>query len=169
MTRLDSAIRRLTAQRNLLDWAAKEIAGRPGLILELGLGNGRTYDHLRARLSGRDIYVFERSPAAHPDCIPPPDRLIVGDVFETLPAFLQRFGRNCAALIHADIGTGDDAANRRMALRLSPLIQPLLQPEALLVADRAFDLPGCADISGAAGVEEGRYYVYLRLPEQLAA
>jgi hypothetical protein len=53
MTRLDSAIRRLMAQRALLDWAAQDIASRPGLVLELGLGNGRTYDHLRERLPGR--------------------------------------------------------------------------------------------------------------------
>jgi S-adenosyl-L-methionine methyltransferase len=52
MTRLDSAIRRLTAQRDLLDWASEEIAPG-GLVLELGLGNGRTYDHLRDRLPGR--------------------------------------------------------------------------------------------------------------------
>src|SRR4051812_41343381 len=45
MTRLDSAIRRLTAQRDLLNWAAQAI-GPTGLVLELGLGNGRTYDHL---------------------------------------------------------------------------------------------------------------------------
>ena len=52
MTRLDSVIRRLTAQRDLLNWAAEEISPA-GLILELGLGNGRTYDHLRTRLPDR--------------------------------------------------------------------------------------------------------------------
>ena len=43
MTRLDSVIRRLQAQRSVIDWAAGEVASRRGLILELGLGNGRTY------------------------------------------------------------------------------------------------------------------------------
>ena len=104
MTRLDSVIRRLTAQRDLLDWAAEDI-GPTGLILELGLGNGRTYDHLRTKLPGRKIYAFERSPAAHPDCYPPEGYLIVGDIFETLPAFIERFGQGSAALIHTDIGT----------------------------------------------------------------
>ena len=36
MTRLDSAIRRLTAQRDLLDWAARNISPA-GLVLEIGL------------------------------------------------------------------------------------------------------------------------------------
>ena len=30
-----------------LDWAVAAIGDRPGAIVELGLGNGRTYDHLR--------------------------------------------------------------------------------------------------------------------------
>ena len=92
MTRLDSVIRRLTAQRDLLDWAAGEI-DPGGLVLELGLGNGRTYDHLRDRLPGREIYVFERSPAAHPSCMPADSYMIVGDIFDTLPDFTRRFGR----------------------------------------------------------------------------
>jgi len=161
MTRLDSVIRRLTAQRDLLDWATREISAQ-GLVLELGLGNGRTYDHLRARLPGREIYVFERSPAAHPDCMPPEGYLIVGDIFETLPLFTERFGAGSAALIHSDIGTGDEEANRELAKRLSPLLETLLQPGGMILADRAFDLPSCTDISSRTGVAEGRYFVYRR-------
>jgi hypothetical protein len=161
MTRLDSAIRRLTAQRDVLDWASREIAPT-GLVLEIGLGNGRTYDHLRCRLPARDIYAFERSPAAHPDCFPPEGRLIVGDVFETLPPFTERFGRGSAALIHVDIGTGDEELNRSLALRLSPLLEALLQPGGLLLGDRAFEMPHCDDISARTGIPEGRYFVYRR-------
>jgi hypothetical protein len=161
MTRLDSVIRRLTAQRDLLDWAAQDI-GPTGLVLELGLGNGRTYDHLRTKLPGREIYAFERSPAAHPDCYPPEGYLIVGDIFETLPAFIERAGQGSAALIHTDIGTGDEAANRQLALRLSPLLDSLLQPGGLLIADRAFEMPSCTDISSRTSVPEGRYFVYRR-------
>jgi S-adenosyl-L-methionine methyltransferase len=161
MTRLDSAIRRLTAQRDLLDWASREI-GPTGLVLEIGLGNGRTYDHLRARLPGREIYVFERSPAAHPDCFPPEGYLIVGDIFETLPAFIARFGQGPAALVHIDIGSGNEEANRRLALQLAPILESLLQPGGLLLADRAFEMPSCRDISSQTGVQEGRYFVYCR-------
>jgi S-adenosyl-L-methionine methyltransferase len=161
MTRLDSVIRRLSAQRDLLNWAAEDI-GPTGLVLELGLGNGRTYDHLRNKLPGREIYAFERSPAAHPDCYPPEGYLIVGDIFETLPVFIERLGQGSAALIHTDIGTGDEEANCRLALRLSPLLDSLLQPGGLLIADRAFELPSCTDISSQTGVPEGRYFVYRR-------
>lgn len=167
MTRLDSAIRRLSAQRDLLNWAVGRVSST-GLVLELGLGNGRTYDHLRAGLPGREIYVFERSPAAHPDCFPPEGYLIIGDVLETLPVFIERFGQGCAALVHTDIGTGDEKLNLKLVRRLSPLLADLLQPGGMLLADRAFEMPGCADISSEAGAAKGRYFVYQQTTNTVA-
>ena len=70
MSRLDSFIRRLEAQRACLNQAALAIAALPGPVLELGLGNGRTYDHLRELLPGREIFVFEREPPVSPEFTP---------------------------------------------------------------------------------------------------
>ena len=80
MSRLDTFIRRLQAQRLCLDVLAERLQGLPGPVLELGLGNGRTYDHLRERFPGRAIFVFDRQVAAHPDCIPPAEQLRLGDL-----------------------------------------------------------------------------------------
>jgi len=159
LTRLDKAIRRLQAQRACLDWAVAEIARVPGVVLELGLGNGRTFDHLRARLRERDIYVFERNPQAHPASTPAPDRLIVGNLEDTLPANRARFACR-AAFIHSDIGTGDDDRNRRFADWLGPQLLPLLAPGALLASDQM--LPALADlrIPPPEGVGEDRYFLY---------
>ena len=55
MSRLDSFIRRLEAQRACLNRAADTIRGIDGIVLELGLGNGRTYDHLRALFPDREF------------------------------------------------------------------------------------------------------------------
>jgi hypothetical protein len=158
-TRLDSAIRRLEAQRACLDWAIGEIAGVPGVVLELGLGNGRSFDHLRAHLADREIHVFERSPAAHPSCTPAADRLIVGNLEETLPLARARFAGR-VAFIHSDIGTGDDDRNRRFAEWLGPQILPLLAPAAIVASDQK--LEALADFTAPLppGVEEGRYYLY---------
>ena len=82
MSRLDSFIARMQAQRDCLNFLKPAIDALPGPILEVGLGNGRTYDHLRDLFPGRDIYVFERKVAAHPDCIPPDDRLFLGEARE---------------------------------------------------------------------------------------
>ena len=56
MSRLERFILRLKAQRNCLDAAAALLAGLDGPILELGLGSGRTYDHLRDRFPDREIF-----------------------------------------------------------------------------------------------------------------
>jgi len=59
MSRLDSFIRRLEAQRQCLNHCAGLIAEVDGPILEVGLGNGRTFDHLREIFPSREIFVFE--------------------------------------------------------------------------------------------------------------
>jgi len=159
VSRLDSFIRRLEAQRACLDHAASLIAGLDGAVLELGLGNGRTYDHLRELFPSRDIYVCERQVAAHPDCVPPPERLILGDMRETLPAARARFERG-VALAHLDAGTGDAAANRVLAAALIPLVVPLLCAGAVLVSDPPFDRADLELLPLPEGIALGRYHLY---------
>ena len=162
LTRLDKAIRRLKAQRTCLDWAVAEIADIPGSVLELGLGNGRTFDHLRARMPERDIYVFERNPQAHPASTPAADRLIVGNLEDTLAASRARFAGR-AALVHSDIGTGDDARNQRLAAWLGPEIRPFLAPGAVVASDQELAALAAFRTPPPQGVQADRYYLY-RLP-----
>lgn len=156
MSRLDSAIRRLQAQRACLDDAARRIADRPGVVLELGLGNGRTYDHLREHLTAREIHVFERKVRAHPDCIPPDDRLFLGDVEETLARAAESLAGR-AVLVHSDIGTGEAARNAALAETVAGLLPPLLAPGAVLVSDQVLPLPGAETLPLPDGVKPGRY------------
>lgn len=158
MSRLDSFIQRLQAQRACLDWAVEAISDVPGAIIEIGLGNGRTYDHLRAKQTGREIFVFERQVAAHPDCIPDPDHLILGDLAETLPGAAHRLP--AAALIHVDIGTGDEVATRATADWLGPRLAPLIAPGGLVLSDQRLDLPGCPSCPPPVAVPAGRYFIY---------
>ena len=161
MSRLESFIRRLDAQRLCLDWAAREVAARPGAVLELGLGNGRTYDHLRARLgTGRAIFAFDRQLAAHPDCVPPPERLVLGDLRDTLPAFATR--GVAVALAHADLGSGDVAATAALAAWLGPQLAALLPPGGLVLSDQALDTAELAAIGLPPGVPGDRYFAYRR-------
>lgn len=167
MSRLDSFIRRLQAQRRCIDHAVELIAELPGPILELGLGNGRTYDHLRERLPEREIYVFERKVAAHPDCIPPDNRLFLGDVHETLIEASERLGGQ-AVLAHCDIGTGHKAATVALAEEITPLLQRLLAPNAVVMSDQVMLFPTESILPLPEGVKEGRYYMY-QLPPVLTA
>ncbi len=161
MSRLDSFIRRLEAQRACLDHAAQLIAGLSGNVLEFGLGNGRTYDHLRSHLNGRDIYVFDRQIAAHPDCVPPADHLFIGEFLETLPCAATELGAH-SALAHLDIGTGDVAASQALAGKMSPLVLRLLKPGAIVVSDQPINDPALEAMPLPAGIEPGRYFLRRR-------
>lgn len=159
MSRLDSFIRRMEAQRSCLNWAAAQVERLPGPVLELGLGNGRTYDHLRELLPGRAIHVFERRVACHPDCVPPPGRLFLGEVAETLPRAAAALGRT-AALIHTDLGTGDAAENAAMASAIAPALAALLAPGGVCVANHELTVEGWTPEPPPDDVPAGRYFLY---------
>ncbi|WP_281683984.1 class I SAM-dependent methyltransferase [Thalassobaculum salexigens] len=163
MSRLDSMIRRLEAQRSTLNDAAARVEGRSGIALEFGLGNGRTYDHLRAILPGREIYVFDRQVAAHPDCIPPDDRLYLGDLFETLPRAAAELG-GTAVLAHLDIGTGDKEESVALSRRAAPMVADLLAPGGVVVSDQPLDgVDAFSPLPLPQGVKPGRIYLYERV------
>jgi hypothetical protein len=159
MSRLDSAIRRLQAQRACLDHAASLVRDLPGPVVELGLGNGRTYDHLRRILPGRAIFAFDRRLAAHPDCIPDQAHLVLGDFADTLPGALGRIGAP-AALIHADTGTGEAERNARLAAWLAPHLARLAAPGGIILSDQELAGIAAQALPLPPGVAAGRYFLY---------
>jgi len=162
VSRLDSFIRRLEAQRACLEAAADLVAGLDGDVLELGLGNGRTYDHLRKLFPHRKIYVCERTVAAHPDCVPPSELLLLGDMRETLPAVRARLADR-VVLAHLDPGNGEIAASKALADHLAPLIVPLLQLNGVLVSEPAVTADELSALPLPDGIEAGRYNLYRRI------
>jgi S-adenosyl-L-methionine methyltransferase len=159
VSRLDSFIRRLQAQRACLNLAADLIRELEGEILELGLGNGRTYDHLRQLFPDRKIYVCERRVAAHPDCVPPAELLLLGDMRDTLQKARKLLGGR-VALAHLDPATGDVAASRALAAEVAPLIVPLLRPGGVLVSESAIAWQGLSPMALPGGLAPGRYNLY---------
>ena len=159
MSRLDSFIRRLEAQRACLDLAADLVRQLDGDVLELGLGNGRTYDHLRQLFPDRKIYVFDRRVAAHPDCVPPAELLLLGDMRDTLQTASELLGSR-VALAHLDPATGDGAASRALAAELAPLIMPLLRPGGMLVSEPAIARDELSPVPLPESVAPGRYNLY---------
>jgi len=159
VSRLDSFIRRLEAQRACLDLAAHLVWELDGDVLELGLGNGRTYDHLRQLFPDRKIYVCERRVAAHPDCVPPAELLLLGDMRDTLQTARELLGGR-VALAHLDPATGDVAASRALAAQVAPLIVPLLRPGGVLVSEPAIARRGLSPMALPEGLTPGRYNLY---------
>jgi hypothetical protein len=159
LTRLDKLLFRLEAQRACLGWAIGEIAGRPGIVFELGLGHGRTYDHLRRHLRDRDIYVFDREVDCIADCTPPDDRLVLGDIADTLASAAQRF-RGKVVLAHADMGTYDAAENLVRGAVLSRLLPAVLEQGAIVLSDLPLQLDGATPLPLPAGARQGQYFIY---------
>ena len=159
MSRLDSFIRRLEAQRACINWAAAHISGIPGHVLEIGLGNGRTYDHLRETLDERDIFVIERSPNPHAACMPAAERLLLGDLRDVLTNRSTEF-KHQFALVHSDIGTGDPEHGRMMAKSLSEHLPPWIVAGGVVISDQQLSNPSLISISLPDGIAENRYFLY---------
>ncbi|MDX1710492.1 MAG: class I SAM-dependent methyltransferase [Rhodovibrionaceae bacterium] len=134
-SRLARMIRRLETQRIALEWAAAEISGLPGPVIELGLGKGRTYDHLRLLMPEREILVFDKLLHAPKDCIPPEADFFLGDFLETAGQARERIGEG-AVLAHADIGSDDREKDARRVAAMAPVLDRLLRPGALVLSDR---------------------------------
>ena len=164
MSRLDSFIRRMSAQRACIDQAAAMLQELPGPVLELGLGNGRTYDHLRICFPGREIFVFDMAVAAHPDCVPEARYLRLGDFRSTVPGYLLE-RRPAAAMVHADIGSSSEVDSKNLAAALAGHLRDILATGGLLVCDQAMAAPGLEPMPLPAGVDAGRYHIYRRFAQ----
>lgn len=159
LSRLESLHYRLAAQIACLAWAFSDLAGRPGLVFEMGLGHGRSFDHLRRHLPDREIYVFDRGVTSYPECSPEPAYMIAGELGETLPAAARRFAGQ-VALAHSDVGSFDAGHNARMAALVSAHLSPALADGALVLSDLPLDLPGTTRLALPAGARQDRYHAY---------
>lgn len=158
MSRLESFIRRLSAQRDILDMICRDMPLGDGPVVELGLGNGRTYDHLRERLPGRRIIAFDRVNQANTKSLPPEGDLILGEINETAQSFI---GIN-AALVHADIGSGYDDLDEKNLRWLPQLAVDLLQPSGIAASGVRLDHPDLQPLPIPASVPSDRYWLYRR-------
>ncbi len=156
MSRLDSMLRRLTAQRDGLNWAAERIRDMDGDVVDLGLGNGRTYDHLREILPDRRIWVIDRVLECHPSCTPPERDFLQGEAEPMLNELNRRGAR--IVLAHYDFGFGIKEKDVDEAARLSPLIARVMVPGGYIVSGQP--LVGFQRIKGPDTIAPDRYLFY---------
>ena len=135
------------------------MAGIDGPVIELGLGNGRTFDHLRTLLPARAIFAFDRQMSAHPSCVPEDKFFILGDFEDTLPGALERIGGS-AALCHADIGSGDKKGSMALARAVAPMIDRLMAAGGIVLGDQPMTVDRWVSLPLPDGVEAGRYFLY---------
>ncbi|WP_064707330.1 class I SAM-dependent methyltransferase [Rhizobium bangladeshense] len=159
MSRLDSFIRRLTAQRDILNAITELVGEMEGPVLEFGLGNGRTYDHLREKFPGRRIVAFDWEVRSYSASTPAPDDMVTGNIRDSGQAFLG-IG---AALAHADIGTGHDEIDAVTLTWLPQLMAGVLAPNGIAVSGLPLEHPELAALPLPEGIKEGRYFLYRRV------
>jgi hypothetical protein len=155
MSRLDSFIRRLTAQRDILN-ATAPLVPATGDILEIGLGNGRTYSHLRELFPHRRILAFDRALGAHASSTPPAADLVLGEIAQTARAFAG----HGAALVHADIGTGYDNRDAVTLTWLPALVSDLLAVGGIAISGLPLDHPSLSPLPLPQGIGSDRYFLY---------
>lgn len=162
MSRLDAFVQRVTAQRALIDEAVTLLDGIEGVVFEVGLGNGRTFDHLRDRFPEREIYVFDRKARAHEDSTPAAEYMIEGQLQETLPELVAQFAGR-VALVHSDIGNQSPVHCENMRQLMGNTITPALCPGGILLSDLKLDMPHLEPLDRPAGIEVDWYNAY-RMP-----
>ncbi|MBB4567139.1 class I SAM-dependent methyltransferase [Rhizobium leucaenae] len=158
MSRLDSFIRRLTAQRDILNAVADEVKTLDGAVLELGLGNGRTFDHLRELFPDRRVVAFDRAANAYGSSMPEDGNLVLGEIKDTARDFIG-IG---ASLAHADIGTGYEDKDAVTLTWLPEIMAGVLAPRGLAVSGLPLEHPDLESLPLPSGVKDGRYFIYRR-------
>ncbi|ATN37572.1 hypothetical protein ACO34A_27765 (plasmid) [Rhizobium sp. ACO-34A] len=159
MTRLDIFINRMTAQRDLLNLLRDQNLLPEGPIMEVGLGNGRTYSHMIETFPGRRFIVFDRHVAAHKTSIPPEEDLVIGEIRETARNYIG----SEAALVHADIGTGYPEKDAVVMSWLPELAAGMLRSGGYAVSGLALDHPRLEMLPIPDHLEPGRYYLYRKI------
>lgn len=158
MSRLDSFIRRLSAQRDVLNHISGEVREKDGVILEIGLGNGRTFDHLRELFPEHRIIAFDRAVGAHGSSLPPLENLVIGEIRETAQPFIG----SEAVLFHADIGTGYDDKDAKTLTWLPQLAAGAVARGGLAASGLPLEHPDLEALPLPETVDEGRYFLYRR-------
>jgi hypothetical protein len=163
LSMLDKFYFRLRSQHACFAWLFEEMQQMPGPVFELGLGKGRTYDHLRRNQPDREIYVFERDVRPMEGCLPPDPYLVRGDIEVNLPLYVSRFAGK-VALVHSDVGDISAEHNRMMSELVPRIAPPALMPGGYLLSDLNLELPGFERLPLPPEAVPDRYFIYRKSP-----
>lgn len=160
MSRLDSFIRRLSAQRDILNHVHGDLdLPAEGQIMEIGLGNGRTFNHLRELFPDRRVVAFDRAMGAHASSVPEEGNLVLGEIDQTAKEWVG-IG---AALVHADIGTGYDEKDAVTLTWLPQIVSGMLAKGGIAISGLPLTEPSLDPLSVPDTVPTDRYFLYRKI------
>lgn len=159
MSRLDSFIRRLSAQRDILNHVHADMDLPVGPVMEIGLGNGRTFNHLRELFPDRRIVAFDRAMGAHASSVPDEKDMVIGEIAQTAQAYLGIE----AALVHADIGTGYPEKDAVTLTWLPQLVAGMLAEGGVAISGLPLEEKTLNPLPVPASVPTDRYFLYRKI------
>ncbi len=159
VSRLEKTSARLQSQIACLGWVFRQIKDMPGLVFELGLGRGRTYDHMRFHLGNRRILTFDREIVPIEDCRPPDDSIIEGELAQTLPEFAARHAGQ-VVLSNSDLGSYTKRHNETMTRLINAELPPAIASGGFVLSDLPLDMPGFEEVPLPSGAVEGHYRIF---------
>jgi hypothetical protein len=156
-SRLDGFIDRMKAQRDCLDAAGAALSLMPGDAVELGVGAGRTLDHILGRCPGASVHLFDWKIGRVTAPVVPH----VGDIRETLPAHAAA-NRGRAKLVHSDV-VGGPEADPRLMLDLADQIVRLLASGGFLVSNTETLHGELRPLALPKGIRKRKYFMYVKV------
>ena len=91
--------------------------------------------------------------------MPPADDLLVGTFEEVLPRAEEVLPQGIV-LVHADIGTGDEQRNARLAAQVATHLGRFLSAGCLIASDQALPAERLAALPVPEDAMNGRYHLY---------
>ncbi|WP_027487778.1 class I SAM-dependent methyltransferase [Allorhizobium undicola] len=160
MSRLDSFINRMSAQRDMLNHIRDHCELPPeSTILEIGLGNGRTFNHIRENFPHRRIVAFDRQLGAHKSSIPDDGNLVLGEIDRAGKPFMT----GEAAFVHADIGTGYPEKDAVTLTWLPSMVAAMLLPGGYALSGLPLDNAQLQPLPVLPHIEPDRYFFYRKI------
>jgi hypothetical protein len=68
--------------------------------------------------------------------------------------------RGRIAFVHSDLGSGDEARDRAMALKIAPLLAEAVAAGGLVASDQTLVIAGWQTLPLPPGIAESRYFLY---------
>lgn len=107
--------------------------------------------------------MFDRVINSYPDCTPNSERMIIGDLSETLPAAAARFAGQ-VILAHSDVGSFSAENNAEMGKVVSSHLPRALAAGALILSDLPLSIAETELLPLPPGARRDSYYVYRFTP-----
>ena len=151
LTRIERLARRLPVQIRYINYAIDQTKGLDGVILELGLGDGRTLEYIEYRTSSQ-IFVFEIDDDKKLINNKESTKLVKGNFIHTIPKTIQN-EKLQVRIVHADIGSTDYMNDLKTLNPLREIADNFVQVGGVVICDRPilyqkFSLLHCAHEEG---------------------